>query len=87
MTRSARIGLAAALLLGSATFCHGSKWPSHRRIPTRHEKPEFYGYYGYYDYYGYYARPRYAPSYYGTPYYVLGYPVPHYGYMGWRGWR
>ena len=48
---------------------------------THPKNPNLYGYYGYY------ARPRDAPYYYGTPHYVLGYPVPHYGYMGWRGWR
>jgi len=84
MTRSARIGLAAALLLGGATFAMGQNGPATGGYPPGTKNPNLYGYYGYYDYYGYYARPRYAPSYYGTPYYVLGYPVPHYGYMGWR---
>ena len=56
--------------------------------PARNPNP--YGYYGYNEYSGYHARPRYAPnySYYcQTPYYVLGYPVPHYGYKGWCFWR
>jgi hypothetical protein len=87
MTRSARIGLAAALLLGGATLAMGQNGPATGGYPPGTKNPNLYGYYGYYDYYGYYARPRYAASYYGTPYYVLGYPVPHYGYMGWRGWR
>jgi hypothetical protein len=82
MTRSARIGLAAILLLGGVTFAMAQYGPA--------RNPNPYGYYGYNEYSGYYARPRYAPnySYYcQTPYYVLGYPVPHYGYKGWCFWR
>jgi hypothetical protein len=62
--------------------------PAHAAPRTKNPNP--YGYYGYNDYSGHYARPRYAPnySYYcQTPYYVLGYPVPHYGYKGWCFWR
>jgi hypothetical protein len=68
------------MLLGGATFAMGQNGPATGGYPPGTKNPNLYGYYGYYDYYGYYARPRYAPSYYGTPYYVLGYPVPHYGY-------
>jgi hypothetical protein len=84
MTRSARIGLAAVLLLGGATFAMAQSGPPTGGYPPATQNPNLYGYYGYYDYY---AQPRYAPYYVGTPYYVLGYPVPHYGYMGWRRWR
>ena len=83
MTRSARIGLAAILLLRGVTFAMAQYGP----YPPGARNPNPYGYYGYNEYSGYYARPRYAPYYYGTRHYVLGYPVPHYGYMGWRGWR
>ena len=82
MTRSARIGLAAALLLGGATFAIAQNGPAGGGYPPGAKNPKPYGYYGYS---GYYVRPY---SYYcRTPYYVLGYPVPHYGYMGWCGWR
>ena len=81
MTRSARIGLAAVLLLGSAALAMAQNGPATGGYPPGTKNPSLYGYYGYY------ARPRYAPYYYRTPHYVLGYPVPHYGYMGWRGWR
>jgi hypothetical protein len=87
MTRSARIGLVAVLLLGGGTFAIAQNGPATGAYPpdAKNSNP-----YGYRDYSGYYARPRYAPyySYYcRTPYYVLGYPVPHYGYKGWCGWR
>jgi hypothetical protein len=53
----------------------------HRRrvgkYPPARWNPNLYGYYGYY------VPPGYAL---GTPYYVLGYPVPHYGYRPWRRW-
>jgi hypothetical protein len=76
MTRSARIGLAVVLLLGGATLAMAQNGPATGGYPPATKNPNLYGYY-----------PRYAPYYYRTPYYVLGYPVPHYGYMGWRGWR
>lgn len=61
--------------------------PATGGYPPGTKDPYDYGYYGYNDL-GYYARPRYAPYYRRTPYYVLGYPVPYYyGYMGWCGWR
>jgi hypothetical protein len=87
MTRSARIGLATVLLLGGGTFAIAQNGPVMGAYPRDAKNSNPYGYYGYSDYY---ARPRYAPSYSyycGTPYYVLGYPVPHYGYKGWCGWR
>ena len=88
MTRSARIGLAVAFLLGGATLAMAQNGPATGGYPPATKNPNLYGYYGYYNYY---AGP-YAPYYNRTPYYVLGYPVPHYGYMGrrgwgWRGWR
>ena len=84
MTRSARIGLAAALLLGGITFAMAQNGPATGGYPPARKNLNLYGYYGYS---GDYARPRYAPYYCRTPYYVLGYPVPHYGYIGWCGWR
>ena len=86
MTKSARIGLAVALLLGGVTFAMAQYGP----YPPGARNPNPYGYYGYNEYSSYYARPRSTPnySYYcQTPYYVLGYPVPHYGYKGWCFWR
>jgi hypothetical protein len=87
MKKSARIGLAAVLLLGGGTFAIAQNGPATGAYPpgAKNSNP-----YGYRDYSGYYAQPRYAPyySYYcRTPYYVLGYPVPHHGYKGWCGWR
>ena len=82
MARSARIGLAAALLLSGTTFAIAQSGPAPGGYPPGTKNPNLYGRYGYN---GYYARPRYAI---GTPYYVLGYPVPHYGpYRPWRDWR
>jgi hypothetical protein len=84
MTRATRVGLAAAvLLLGGDTFAIAQNGRATGGYPAGAKN-------GYHGYSGYYARPRYAPyySYYcRTPYYVLGYPVPHYGYMGWCAWR
>jgi hypothetical protein len=86
MARSARIGLAGMiLLLGGATFAMAQNGLA-TGVYARTKHPNHYGY----GYPSYYAQPRYAPydSYFcRTPYYVLGYPVPHYGYMGWCGWR
>ena len=90
MTRSARVGLAAVLLLGGVVGAMAQNGPASGAYPPGTKNPNAYGYYGYNDYSGYYTRPRYAPydSYYcKTPYYVLGYPVPHYGYKGWCFWR
>ena len=82
MTRSVTAGLAAALLLGGVTFATAQNGPVSAHPPGT-KNPNLYRYY---DYYGH-ARPRYAPYYRAVPYYVLGYPVPHYGYMPWRGGR
>jgi hypothetical protein len=84
MTRSVRIVLAVALLLGGVTFAMAQNGPATRAYPPGTKNPNLYGYHGDYDYY---ARSRYAPYYSYAPYYILGYPVPHYGYMGWRGGR
>jgi hypothetical protein len=85
MTRFARIGLAAALLLGGATFAIAPNAMAQNGPPTGGYPPARWN--PNFGYYNYYARP-YAPySYgYGRPYYRLGYPVPSYGYRGWRGW-
>jgi hypothetical protein len=83
MTRSVTAGLAVALLLAGVTFARAQNGPVIGAYPLGAKNPNLYGYYGYYDR----ARPRYAPYYRAVPYYVLGYPVPHYGYMPWRGWR
>jgi hypothetical protein len=72
MTRSVRIVLAVALLLGGVTFAMAQNGPDTRAYPPGTKNPNLYGYYG--DYH-YYARPRYAPYYREAPYYILGYPV------------
>jgi hypothetical protein len=90
MTRSARIGLAAVLLLRGGTFAIAQNGPATGGYPPGSKNSNPHGYYGYYRYSDRYARRPYVPyySYYcRTPYYVLGYPVPHYGYVGWCGWR
>ena len=74
MTGSARIGLAATLLLTGASFAMAQNGPATGGYPPAAQNPNFYGHYGYYRYYGYYAPPR------------LGYPVPHYGYGPRRRW-
>jgi hypothetical protein len=84
MRRSAGMGLAAALLLSGVTLAiaqNGVAKGGH--AATKNRSPYRY-HYGYSDYY---ARPYYDPYFCRPPYYVLGYPVPHYGYMGWCGWR
>jgi hypothetical protein len=86
MTRSARIGLAAAMLLGGTTFAMAQNGPGTGGYPPARWNPNLYGYYGYYNYY---PQPYYAPFYYLAPYYYPGdYPgAPAYRYMGWYGWR
>jgi hypothetical protein len=81
MTGSARIGLAATLLLAGVTFAMAQNSPATGGYPPGMQNPNFYGQYGYY---GYYAPPRRYGL--GPPYWVLGYPVPHYGYRPWRRW-
>jgi hypothetical protein len=87
MTGSARIGLAATLLLTGASFAMAQNGPATGGYPPAAQNPNFYGHYGYYryyGYYGYYAPPRRYGL--GPPYWVLGYPVPHYGYGPRRRW-
>jgi hypothetical protein len=65
MTRSARIDLAAALLLGGATFAMAQNGPPTGGYPPAGWNPNLYGYYGYHHrHYGYHHRyyayyPRY----------------------------
>jgi hypothetical protein len=56
MTRTARIGLAAALLLGGATIAMAQNGPPTGGYPPARWNPNFYGYHGYYNYYGYHHR-------------------------------
>jgi hypothetical protein len=57
MTRSARIGLAAALLVGGATFAMAQNGPPTGGYPPAQWNPNLYGYYGYHHgYYAYYPR-------------------------------
>jgi len=86
ITRSARIGVAAALLLGGVMLAMAQNSAATGGYPSARKNPNPYRYYYGYSA-GYYARPYYDPYFCRPPYYVLGYPVPHYGYMGWCGWR
>jgi hypothetical protein len=55
MTRSAQIGLAAALLLGGATFAMAQNGPPTGGYPAARWNPNLYGQYAYYPrYYGLY---------------------------------
>jgi hypothetical protein len=57
MTRSARIGLAAALLLGGATIATAQNGPPTGGYPPARWNPNLYGYYGYHHrHYGYHHR-------------------------------
>jgi hypothetical protein len=57
MTRSARIGLAAALLLGGATIATAQNGPPTGGYPPARWNPNFYGHYGYpHRHYAYYPR-------------------------------
>jgi hypothetical protein len=71
MTRLARIGLAAALLLGGTAFAMAQNGPLTGGYPPATKNPNLYGYYGYYHH------PYYHHRYYGYhhPYYHR-----HYGY-------
>jgi hypothetical protein len=64
MTRSARIGLAAALLLGGATIALAQNGPPTGGYPPARWNPNLYGHYGYHHrYYAYYPRyPFYHPT-------------------------
>jgi hypothetical protein len=68
MTKSVRIGLAAALLLGGATFAMAQNGPATGGYPPARWNPNLYGYHGYYNYY---ARPYYRHHHY-------------YHWRGWR---
>ena len=61
MTRTARIGLAAALLLGGVTFAMAQNGPATGGYPPARWNPNLYGYPGYYGYpHRHYAHyPRY----------------------------
>jgi hypothetical protein len=65
MTRSARIGLAAALLVGGATMAMAQNGPATGGYPPARLNPNLYGHYGYHHrYYGHHHRyyayyPRY----------------------------
>ena len=68
MTRSARIGLAAVLLLGSAALAMAQNGPATGGYPPARWNPNLYGYPGYYGYphrhYAHYPRYyAYYPSY------------------------
>jgi hypothetical protein len=55
MTRSARIGLTAALLMGGATIAMAQNGPPTGGYPPARWNPNFYGHYGHYHrYYAYY---------------------------------
>jgi hypothetical protein len=65
MTKSARIGLAAALLVGGATIAMAQNGPPTGGYPPATKNPNLYGYYGGYHhrhhayhhrYYAYYPR-------------------------------
>jgi hypothetical protein len=55
MTGSARIGLAATLLLAGVSFAMAQNGPATGGYPPGAQNPNFYGHYGYN---GYYAPPR-----------------------------
>ena len=57
MTRSPRIGLAAALLVGGATIAMAQNGPPTGGYPPARWNPNFYGHYGHH--YGHYGYPRY----------------------------
>ena len=78
MTGSARIGVAAALLLAGTSFAIAQNGQATGGYPPGMKNSYFYGY-NRYD--GYYAPPRQYGL--GPPYWVLGYPVPRYGARRW----
>jgi len=65
MTRSARIGLVAAVLLGGVTFAMAQNGPATGGYPPARWNPNLYGYPGYYGYpHRHYAHyPRYYAYY------------------------
>jgi len=62
MTRSARIGLAAALLVGGATIAMAQNGPLTGGYPPATKNPNLYGYYGGYHHRYYGHHHRYPPS-------------------------
>ena len=56
VTRTARIGLAAALLLGGATMAIAQNGPPTGGYPPARWNPNLYGHYGYTRHYAYYPR-------------------------------
>jgi hypothetical protein len=62
MTRTARIGLAAALFLVGATIAVAQNGPATGGYPAARWNPNLYGY-GHHGYYNYYARPHYRHRY------------------------
>jgi len=69
MTRSTRIALAAALLVGGATIATAQNGPPTGGYPPATKNPNLYGYYGYHHrHYGYHHRYyAYHPRYHGCP--------------------
>jgi hypothetical protein len=69
MTRLARIGLAAAFLLGGATFAMAQNGPLTGGYPPATKNPNLYGYYYHHPYYHHryygYHHPYYHHRYYG----------------------
>jgi hypothetical protein len=65
MTRLARIGLAAALLLGGATFAMAQNGPPTGGYPPARWNPNLYGYGYHHRHYGYYHHPYYHHRYHG----------------------
>jgi hypothetical protein len=66
MTRSARIGLAAALLLGGATFAMAQNGPATGGYPPARWNPNLYDYHHHYHGYhhGYYGYHHHRHGYY-----------------------
>ena len=75
MTRSARIGLATALLLGGTAITIAQNGPPTGGYRPARWNPNFYGHYGYSHYPRYYGYSHY-PGYYG--YYPVYPAVPGY---------
>lgn len=63
MTRTARIGLAAALLVGGATTAMAQNGPPTGGYPPARWNPNLYGYPGYYGYPRYHHYYAYYPVY------------------------
>jgi hypothetical protein len=76
MTRSVRIGLAAALLVGGATIATAQNGPPTGGYPPARWNPNLYGHYGYHHrHYGYHHRYyAYYPRYHHHRYWYRYYP-------------